>query len=152
MSSPSSDTSLINNLNNLSYHLNRYLSIGILVFGTIGNLLNCLALLQRGLRSNPCASLFLASSIASLVTLISGVAVRLLNGWSLDLTDTVDSLCKIRIFVLFASRTTASWLIMLATFDRWLLSSTNIHRRQISTLKNAQRGMIVMVILSILAY
>src|SRR4051812_26293755 len=117
MSSNSSDANLLTTLNNLSPHLNRYLSIGILVFGTVGNLLNCLTLSQRALRSNPCSFLFLASSIANLVTLISGVAVRLLAGWSADLTDTIGWLCKFRIFVLFTSRTIASWLIMLATFD-----------------------------------
>ena len=147
-----SDANIIAALNTIYPQLNRYLSIGILLFGTIGNLLNCVALSQRGLRSNPCASLFLASSIASLVTLIAGVAVRLLAGWSLDLTDTVPWLCKFRIFVLFTSRTIASWLIMLATFDRWLSSSIDARRRKMSSLKNAQRGMLLIVVLSCLAY
>ena len=152
MTSNSSDDLVIAALNTLSPQLNRYLSIGIFLFGTVGNLLNCIALSQRRLRANPCASLFLASSTASLVTLISGVAVRLLSGWSLDLTDTVDWLCKFRIFVLFSSRTIASWLIMLATFDRWLSSSIDAQHRQRSTLKNAQRGMLGIVFLACLAY
>ncbi len=152
MSSNSSDINLINILNNLSPDLNRYLSIGILLFGTVGNLLNCLALSQRTLRLNPCSFIFLASSIASLITLISGVAVCLLAGWSADLTDTIGWLCKFRIFVLFTSRTIASWLIMLATFDRWLLSSIAVHRRHMSNIKNAQRGIIAIIILSNLAY
>src|SRR5690348_14321280 len=98
--SNSSETNLIDYLNSLSPILNRYLSIIIFLFGTVGNLLNCLALSQRTLRSNPCAFYFLASSIANIITLISGVAVRLLAGWSADLTDTVGWLCKFRIFVL----------------------------------------------------
>ena len=148
----SSDLSLISTLNSLTPHLNRYLSIIILLFGTVGNILNCIALSQRGLRSNPCASLFLASSVASLITLISGVAVRLLAGWSLDLTDTIGWLCKLRIFILFASRTIASWFIMLATFDRWLSSSKDANRRQKSTLKNARIGMMIVICLTCLAY
>lgn len=152
MSSISSNITLIDILNSLSPQLNRYLSIGILLFGSIGNILNCITLTQRGLRSNPCAVLFLASSIASLITLISGVAVRLLAGWSLDLTDTIGWLCKFRIFVLFSSRTMASWFIMLATFDRWLSSSVSATRRQMSTLKNAQRGILLIILLASLAY
>jgi hypothetical protein len=152
MSSNSSDTNLINTLNNLTPGLNRYLSIIIFLFGTIGNLLNCLALSQRILRFNPCSFLFLASSIASLITLISGVAVRLLAGWSADLTDTIAWLCKLRIFVLFTSRTIASWLIMLATFDRWLSSSLVVHHRQMVNLKNARRGIIAVVFLSCVVY
>ncbi|CAF5148963.1 unnamed protein product, partial [Rotaria sp. Silwood1] len=107
----SSNTMIIITLSVISAQLNRYLSIVILLFGVVGNLLNCLALSQRTLRSNPCALLFLASSIASLITLISGVAVRLLAGWTIDLTDSIGWLCKFRIFILFSSRTTASWLI-----------------------------------------
>jgi hypothetical protein len=152
MSSNSTTASIIVTLNSISPHLNRYLSICILLFGGIGSILNCIALSQRRLRTNPCASLFLASSAASLITLISGVAVRLLAGWSLDLTDTVHWLCKLRIFVLFTSRTIASWLITLATFDRWLSSSVDALLRQKSTLKNAQRGMIGVTCLACLAY
>jgi hypothetical protein len=139
-------------LNLLSAELNRYLSIAILLFGTVGNILNCIALSHRTLRSNPCATLFLASSITSLVTLISGVAVRLLAGWSADLTNTIGWLCKLRIFVLFASRTIASWLITLATIDRWFCSSVDVNRRLISSLKNAQRGIILIICFSSLAY
>jgi hypothetical protein len=83
---------------------------------------------------------------------VSGVAVRLLAGWSADLTDTVQSLCKLRIFVLFASRTIASWLITLATIDRWFCSSIHAHRRQMSSLKNAKRGIILIVCFSSLVY
>ncbi|CAF0945983.1 unnamed protein product [Adineta steineri] len=150
----SSNTTFINYINQLSSDLDRYLSIGILLFGTIGNILNCLALSQRPLRSNPCVLFFLASSIASIITLISGVLVRLLSDWSLslDLTNTINWLCKVRVYVLFNSRTIASWLIMLATCDRWLSSSVHAHYRQMSTLKNAQRNIIVVIFLSSIAY
>ncbi|CAF1145954.1 unnamed protein product [Adineta steineri] len=133
----SSNTIFINYINHLSSDLDRYLSIGILLFGTIGNILNCLALSQRPLRSNPCVLYFLASSIASIITLISGVLVRLLS---------------VRVYILFNSRTIASWLIMLATCDRWLSSSIHTHYRQMSTLKNAQRNIIAAIFLSSVAY
>ncbi|CAF1047265.1 unnamed protein product [Rotaria sp. Silwood1] len=152
MSLNSSDANLILNLNLISAHINRYLSIIILLFGTVGNIFNCLVLSQKSLRKNPCSWLFLVSSIISLITLISGVAVRLMAGWSADLTDTVPWLCKFRIFVLFVSRTIASWLIMLATLDRWLASCIDANRRYMSTLKNAQRGTLLIVFLSSLVY
>ncbi|CAF3584012.1 unnamed protein product [Rotaria socialis] len=152
MSSNSSKTDIILNLILISAQINRYFSIVILLFGTIGNILNCLVLSQKSLRSNPCSWLFLASSISSLITLISGVAVRLLAGWSADLTNTVPWLCKLRIFVLFVSRTIASWLIMLATVDRWFSSSIDVNRRHMSKLENAQLGTLLVVILSSLAY
>ncbi|UJR38677.1 hypothetical protein I4U23_031343 [Adineta vaga] len=152
MSSNSTEVALIANLVAITTQINRYLPIGIFFFGMIGNLLNCLALSQRTLLSNSCALLFLASSIANLITLIVGVGVRFLTGWSADLTETNDLVCQIRFFFLSTSRTIAFWLILLAVMDRWLLSSINVHRRQMSTLKNAQRGIIFIIILSSLAY
>jgi hypothetical protein len=44
------------------------------------------------------------------------------------------------------------WIIALAAIDRWLLTSTSTHRRQMSQLKNAHRGMIIILILSSLVY
>lgn len=151
-SANSSEADLINTLSFVSAQLNRYLSIFILLFGVVGNLLNCLALSQRTLRVNPCASLFLASSIASLLTLLSGVTVRFLAGWGADLTETVGWICKLRIFVVYAGRTVASWLIVMATIDRWLSSSAHAHRRQMSTLENAQRAMVVISLVSTLVF
>ncbi|CAF1140541.1 unnamed protein product [Adineta steineri] len=152
MSSNSTEAALIATLAAITTQINRYLPIGIFFFGIIGNLLNCLALSQRTLLSNSCSLLFLASSIASLITLIDGVGVRFLTGWSADLTATNDILCQIRFFFLSTSRTVAFWLISLAIIDRWLLSSINVHRRQMSTLKNTQRGIIFVIILSSLVY
>ena len=138
--------------NNASAAMNRYFSILIFLFGTSGNLLNTLVLSQRTLRRNPCTSFFLVSSIANLVAILSGLTTRILSGWALDLTNTVDWLCKCRAFALFLSRNVASWLIMLAAIDRWLLSSVHAHRRELSTLKNARRGILLTVLLSVLLY
>ena len=152
MSSNSSEAAFIAHLNFLAPQMNRYLSIAILLFGTIGNLLNCLALSQRTLRSNPCAALFLGSSVANLVALISGATVRLLAGWRADLTETVGWICKIRLYVLYASRTIAPWLITLATVDRWLSSSKSVHLRRMSSLKNTKRSIATITLVSILIY
>ncbi|UJR16851.1 hypothetical protein I4U23_003750 [Adineta vaga] len=144
----SSDVDLIILLNNLSTQFNRYLSVLIFVFGSIGNLLNILILSQRPLLLNPCLRFFLVSSIAYFISLLSGLISRFLSTWNADLTSTNDFLCKLRAFIFFNSSTIALWLITLATIDRWLSSSINVHRRQKSTLKNAQRGIIGIIILS----
>ncbi|CAF0975694.1 unnamed protein product [Rotaria sp. Silwood1] len=137
---------------NATTQLNRYFSIVIFLFGIIGNILNILVLSQRNLRSNPCASLFLVSSIASLVAIFSGLFTRTISGWAIDLTNTITWLCQLRTFVVFASRTIAYCLIALATIDRWLSSCFDLRRRQMSTVKNAQRGMIIILIFSCLLY
>lgn len=148
----STDGNLIILLNNISVQFNRYFSILILLFGTIGNLLNCLVLSQPSLRSNPCTFLFLISSIANVISILSGLSTRMLAGWNLDFTVTNETFCKLRVYIMFVSRTIAFWLIALATVDRWCSSCSQCHRRQISSLRNAQHGAIIITICSSLFY
>jgi hypothetical protein len=146
------DDYLIQSLKFTSEQLNRYLSPIIFIFGVVGNILNCLVLSQRTLRSNPCALLFLVSSLIDLISILIGLPTRILAGWELDPTATNTAICKLRAFIVFSTRTMANWLITLATFDRWLLSSLDIHRRQKSTLKNVTKGIILTIIISIILY
>ncbi|CAF3901774.1 unnamed protein product [Rotaria sordida] len=136
--SSTSNESLIALLNNISTQLTRYFGIFIIIFGIAGNTINICVLSQRPLRLNPCAWLFLTSSIANGIGILAGLIYRILSTWSADLTNTNSYLCKLRAFVLFDAITIGSWLIMLATVDRWLSSNTNAGQRQRSTLKNAQ--------------
>ena len=151
MSSNSSIT-LIITLTNLAAAVNRYLGIGVFVFGCIGNVLNILVLSRRPLRSNSCALLFLASSIANLIAILVGLTTRILAGWNLDPTERLLVLCKLRILITFPARTVAFWLIMLAAVDRWLLSNARIRYRQLSSVKNTKRGTILIVLLSFLVF
>ncbi len=139
-------------LNNISIQFNRYFSILIFLFGTIGNLLNCLVFSRPSIRSNPCAFLFLISSIANIISITFGLTTRILSGWDVDLTDTNSLICKCRTFIMLVSRTVAFWLIAFATVDRWISSCCQYQRRQMSSLKNAQRETILIIILSILLY
>ena len=148
----SSNATLVMSLNNISNNLNQYLGIFIFLFGCIGNILNILVLSQRTFRSNPCALLFLASSISNLIGIIFGLTSRILAGWNLDPTNTLDWLCKLRVIVAFPARTAAYWFIMLAAVDRWLVSSVHARHRQLSTVRNARRGGMVVILFSIIVY
>jgi hypothetical protein len=132
--------------NSISDQLNRYLAPLILIFGVFGNILNCLVFSQKRFRVNSCAYLFLIASVINLISLICGLSTRILSGWSMDPTNTVNWLCKGRAFVVFTSRTIAIWLIMIASIDRWLLSSASQHRRQMSTIRNIKRSILVISI------
>lgn len=142
-------TTLISFLNETSLKINSYFSIFLLLFGTIGNLLNIFVLSRRKLRSNPCAWLFCISSVFNLISILIGLPTKLFSNY---LFDRIAFLCQSRAFILLTSRTIAYWSIMLATFDRWLLSCTNIHYRKLSTLSNARRGMLIIVMISLVIY
>ncbi|CAF1351589.1 unnamed protein product [Rotaria sordida] len=152
MSAISDNESLIILLESISTQCNRYATLIIFLFGVVRNILNILVLTRRSFRSNSCAWIFLTLSIVNLISILFGLTTRIINGWTTVPTDYIGWACKLRAFVVFSTRTIASWLIVLATVDRWLLSSTNVHRRQKSTLKNAQRWTTTIVILSILLY
>jgi hypothetical protein len=155
MLSPSSSTASVNltaSLDNIFAQIQCYFSIFLFIFGTVGNILNILVLSQRSLRSNPCAWLFLISSIANFIAILSGLTTRVISNWTVDITDLVGWLCKLRVFILYTSRTIASWLIVLASIERWLLSCRNALYRQKSTLKNVQTWAIVIILFSILLY
>ncbi|CAF1467003.1 unnamed protein product [Rotaria sordida] len=142
----------IESLEYISDQLNRYLASIIFLFGITGNIMSCLVLSQRRLRSNPCALLFLISSFIGLISILVGLPTRILAGWHVDPTATINWICKTRAFIIFSTRTMSIWLITLATIDRWLISSIDIHRRQMSNLKNVKRAIFITVILSILSY
>ncbi|CAF1263180.1 unnamed protein product [Adineta steineri] len=146
MSSSNINANTANLWNTASNDLNRYLPIFIYTFGIIGNFLNVLVLAQSNIRSNSSAVLFLFSSMASLIAIVSGLTSRMMSGYAVDLTLTVNWICIIRNYILYTARTITLWLIALATIERWLASSKHVHRRQKSTLKNARRGMILVFI------
>ncbi|CAF3682159.1 unnamed protein product [Rotaria sp. Silwood1] len=154
MSSTNVTISYIGKLQYISAQLTLYMSIIILVLGVIGNLLNCLVFVQRPLRSKPCAICFLAASILNLIIIFSGILPRALQSFFMipDQTETVSVLCKLRLVILFTIRTISSWLIALATVDRYLISSPNVNRRQMSNLKNIYLSILIISIISLLVW
>ncbi|CAF0746286.1 unnamed protein product [Adineta steineri] len=152
MSNISSYENTVELFDNLTVQIDRYFTVFIFIFAVVGNSLNVLVLSQRTLRSNPCAWLFLTSTIADLISVLFGLTTRILAGWATDPTNTNSLLCKFRGFILFSSRTTAFWLIALATVDRWIASSRNARYRQMNTLKNIKICFIIVVFISILIY
>ncbi|CAF3484403.1 unnamed protein product [Adineta steineri] len=152
MSSSSSDIILITNLKNILSQLNFYFGLFIFIFGIVGNTLNILILSQRTLRSNSCVIIFLASSAAGIIAILSGLTSRVISGVTVDLSSTISWICKLRGFILYTSRAVTFWLIMLAAIDRWLLSCRDAHRRNMSSKSNSFRGIIIITVLSILIH
>jgi hypothetical protein len=147
-----SDEIIILYLKSILSQINLYFGIFIFCFGIVGNILNILVLFQRSLRSNPCIIIFLASSTAGIIAILSGLTSRVLSGVTIDLSSTINWICKFRGFILFTSRAITFWLIMLATIDRWVLSCLDVHRRHMSSMKNALRGITILSVLSILIH
>ncbi|CAF1371450.1 unnamed protein product [Didymodactylos carnosus] len=148
-----SDTeNLILTINTVSTQIIRYLCMFILICGTIGNVSNLIVFLQRPLRSNPCSIYFFSSSISGLVALYSGLITRILATYRLDPTNKSSPLCKIRSFFLYSSFTTSTWLIALASVDRYFISCQNVQRRRFSSLKTTYCLVGIIPVFSVLIY
>jgi hypothetical protein len=151
-SSSASDEELSANIKHIFNQINLYLGTFIFFFGIIGNILNILILSQRSLRSNTCVIIFIASSISGIIAILSGLIPRVLSYWDLDISEDVRWLCKCRTFFLFTFRSITYWLIMLATIDRWIVSSTNARLRNFNSVKNVLRSICFIIWFSIIIH
>ena len=147
------EINFIINLTNILKQIYRYFPIFLLLFGGIGNSLSCLVFLQRALRKNPCALYFLAASISNIVYL-STLTSTMLDAWdeTFNLMNTVSGVCKFTMLIILMSRTLSLWFIVLATIDRYLVSSPDENRRQMSSLKRSHQSIIIGCVLTLLMW
>ena len=143
----------VNQLYSAASSLNRYGSLIILVFGSFGIVLNILIFsTDQELKRNPCARLFLASSIAAGNVLFSGLPTRFFNSFGLDLAGRYDILCKSYMFILLGSFACSSLFTALVSIERWLHSCTNPNYRLLASMKNVNRSILVITIVVAVLY
>jgi hypothetical protein len=133
-------------LNIFSFQMNRYMSIIIILFGSIGNILNLFIFSRPKHRTNPCAIYFFYASIAGLIALYSGLISRVFAGFSLDESATTQGLCPLRAFIVWVSTTASSWFLTYATVDRYCISCRDANRRNLSNLRFTHRLMIITLV------
>ena len=147
------DVEIISILNSIVLRLNQILPAILLIAGTFGHMSNIIIFSKRSQRTNPVSIYFLSSTIANIFVLYGGVLMRyLVDTQQIDPVNNNTIVCKIRSFVLYLSLSLSNWYILLATIDRYLISSKEHLRRQLSTLKNAYRIIIGLTIVFVLSY
>jgi len=144
MSSQNAD--LVALLDDIRVQIYRYLTIAIFVTGVIGSLFNLIVFSHSTLNRIPTARYFLAASGASLASLICGLLGPIFTGWSSDPASRNTSLCKFEAYINKLAQTSCSYFILAAAIDRWLQSSRNVHYRQLSTIKNSTRTIILILL------
>jgi hypothetical protein len=76
----SNNSDLVSSLNYATMQINRHGAAIMLIFGTVGNLLNIWVLSERSLNKFPWAIYLWWSSVADIVFLWSGLLTRVLQG------------------------------------------------------------------------
>lgn len=154
MSTVNPDLAFIASMQYATAQMIFYLPNTLFFFGFVGNLLNFLVFSQKNMRSQPCVVYFLVASITNMICVVSSMTPRMLLSYFMipDQTETVTVFCKMRLIALFTNRTISSWLLAMATVERYLISSRNVRLRRMSNLKNVYRCIIIISVLSSLIW
>ena len=147
------DAGIISTLNNISSRISQIFPIILLIAGTFGHICNIFIFSKRSQRTNPISVYFLSGTIVNLIVIYAGVLMRYLqDNNNVDPVNNNIIVCRIRSFLQYLSLSLSNWYILLATIDRYLISSEDNNRRQLSTIKNAYRTIGFVTITSMLLY
>ncbi|CAF0985098.1 unnamed protein product [Adineta steineri] len=148
----SSDLDFISSLSYATMQINRHAAALLLLFGTIGNLLNICVLTERSFQQNPCSIYLSWSSITSLIFIWSGFLTRVLQGYNVNWPNENDIACKIRQLFLNVTWPMGIWCLVGANIDRYFCSHSSITLRQFSTNQMAKRFILGIFVLFLLLF
>lgn len=125
---------------NIQLQLARYIYCPLYITGNIGNILNLIVFSQRKLRTmSVCSWYFLAVSISNLIAINTGYLTRILTYMGFpDPSRTVGFYCIGRVFIQMLSLTLSRHFLCSIIIDRFLVTSTSVKLRQISSFKMAK--------------
>ncbi|CAF3339606.1 unnamed protein product [Rotaria socialis] len=131
----------------------RYVSLVLLVTGTIGNILNCFVFTRRCLRYNSCSLYFFATSITNSIGLYCAFIARVLITFDIYATSSQSSVyCKTRTFFTYMPLSASAWFIVAACADRFASSSSSARMRSFSQTKVSQRVICGIVVIACLIW
>ncbi|CAF1337984.1 unnamed protein product [Adineta ricciae] len=143
-------STLSEDLSTLTTTLSLVLGVTSILLGTIGGFLNIIAFSRPNLRKTSCGIYFLVASIASIALVLTGQISRLATLSSTSKLLTTFWFCKLRIYLTNVFGLLARGLIVLASFDRFLFCSLNVHTRAWCHSKIAIRIVIILTIISLI--
>ena len=144
--------STIEILNHITEQVSIYFGIPLLIAGLLGGLLNIIIFLSlKTFRQSSCAFYLIVLSLVNLGQLLTGLLSRIMiNGFSIDWTQSSLSYCKIRYFIFQTCALISCTCICLAILDQYFATCSRPRWQQWSHLKIASRLTSLFSILSIL--
>jgi len=136
----SSVSSLTDVFSNIQLQLARYVYCPLYATGNIGNILNLIIFSHAKLRtSSVCSWYFLVISVANLIAINTGYLTRILAYMGLpDPSRTVEWYCTGRVYISTLSLTLGRHFLCSIIIDRFLVTSTSVKLRQLSSFKVAR--------------
>lgn len=119
--------------NQLSILLTRLILPITAAIGILGNIINLIVLSRPALRKYACTKYFTALASNNLFYSSFVLIYRLLaDGYQYDVANTSIASCKLTIYVLNVCSAISPHLIVLASIDRYWISSRTVRRRELS--------------------
>jgi hypothetical protein len=119
-------------------------SVILLFIGTLSAILSMAVFSQKNLRKNPCSIYLIAYNVANLAYIYSTVLpLTLSEGFKIDYTIYHLGLCHLRFYAAILFNCLSPFYLILASIDRILVTSRNVHIRQRSTLRLAYLCLII---------
>ena len=121
------------------------------VLTVVTNIVNIAVLLRRSLRSSSCTHYFLALAIDSLVYIcFTPINIFLSNLFGLAINSSPFG-CRIHQFFIYSSALFFTCMLVCASIDRFFVSSSSARLRNLSSIRIAQR-VIMIVSISVFVY
>ena len=110
------------------------------VVGTIGTILNLTIFARQAHWSfSPCISYLFASSLATIPLLYVAILSRIGIGFQITPFFYIPILCKAQVYIANVSASLFIWFTTASFWDRYLSSSRNALKRNLSSVRNARR-------------
>ncbi|CAF1254764.1 unnamed protein product [Adineta steineri] len=125
---------------NIHLQLSRYVYCPLYIAGNLGNIFSLIMFSQAKLRSSGvCSWYFLVVSVANLISINTGFITRILSYMGFpDPSRTIGWYCTGRIYISNLSLTMARYFLCSIVIDRFLITSTNVKFRRMSSFKVAK--------------
>ncbi len=134
MSSQSSSTNSILLLKLVAKYLYEFGGPILIFVGSVSCILSLIVFTKKNLRKNPCSIYFIAYNLANLILIYSSIlSVSLALGYGIAPGTSNLGYCRYNLYMAILLDVLSSSYLVLASIDRMLVTSSNSHRRQLST-------------------
>jgi hypothetical protein len=137
----------------ITKEISLYIPIALLIFDSCRCLCNFIIFTSEELKTNSCALYFLCTAIIELPTFSFDLISRLANNrFGSTLFSTNKIYCNIRSYLIITLLALITYMILLATIDRFMSTRNEVRYRSCSQLKVAYRITPVMIIIVIVSF
>ena len=120
--------------NYISQQFTKYVGIFLYILCLFGTIMNILTFIQRTYNSRACSLYLLIASICDFIHLNFGPLSNILQyGFHYDWTINSIIYCKIKSYIVFVFTVMSATFTIIASIDRYILSSRNNERWKYST-------------------